>query len=113
MYTAKTIRLKAPLKIPTIAKFYQENIQNPTFFIHRIAEYSVANFLRNVLLEDSVILKGQTVGQLIEYSNNKYKRDLNSQEMSRELRRLYKKGILDREDKFGNGSVYLYKLRTN
>ncbi|WP_257670893.1 hypothetical protein [Parapedobacter tibetensis] len=59
------------------------------------------------------MLEGQTVGHLIEYCEEKYNRELNSQEASRELRRLYQKGILDREDKFGNGSVYLYKLKTD
>lgn len=110
LYTDKTINLKSPLKISSIEKFYQENEQNAKFFIQRRAEYSVASFLRNVLLADSVILEGHTVSELIEYSHKKYKRELNSQELSRELRRLYKKGVLDREDKFDNGSVYLYKL---
>ncbi|WP_257670482.1 helix-turn-helix domain-containing protein [Parapedobacter tibetensis] len=113
LYMAKPVKLKSPLKTPTIAAFYRENVQNPKFFISRIAEYSVANFLRNILLEDSIMVDGHTVGQLAEYGKEKYKRALNSQELSRELRRLYQKGILDREDKFGNGSVYLYKLKTD
>ncbi|SEO12193.1 hypothetical protein SAMN05216436_1357 [bacterium A37T11] len=111
MYTDKTISLKNPLKILTVEKFYKENNKNAKFFVHRRNEYSVARFLRNVLLSDDAMSDGGTVSELIEYSKVKYQRELNSQELSRELRRLYEKEALDRKDKFGNGSVYLYKLK--
>ncbi len=112
LYMNKAIALKAPLKIPTIQKFYEENQKNAKFFINRRSEYSVASFVRNVLLSDSFISdEGHTVGEIAEYSLKQYKRDLDSQELSRELRRLYLKGVLQRADKFGNGSVYLYRLR--
>lgn len=111
LYMKKKTQLKSPLKIPTISQFYKENEKNAKFFIHRRTEYSVASFARNVLLGDKIMLEGRSVSELISYSIKKYKRELNSQELSRELRRLYKKDILDRKDKFGNGSVYLYKLK--
>lgn len=113
LYTKKRIVLKNPLKIPTIAKFYKENDMNAKFFVERRAEYSVAAFLRNVLLYDPIIKEGRTVAELIEYSADKYQRELKSQELSRELRRLYIKEVLNREDKFKNGSVFLYSLREN
>lgn len=112
LYMDKAINLKSPLKILSISKFYEDNEQNAEFFIHRRSEYSVASFLRNVLLADSIMSDGHTTSELIKYSVKKYKRELNSQELSRELRRLYNKDILDREDKFNNGSVYLYRRKT-
>lgn len=111
LYTDKPIKLKTPLRLPAIAKFYAENDKNAKFFIHRRSEYSVASFVRNVLLLDSFISDEEhTVGEIAEHSFEHYKRDLDSKELSRELRRLYLKGILQRQDKFGNGSVYLYRL---
>src|SRR3546814_520727 len=113
LYTDKPTKLKTPLKLPAIAKFYAENDNNAKFFIHRRSEYSVASFVRNVLLLDSFISdEGHTVGEIAGYSLKQYKRDLDSQELSRELRRLYLKDILQRVDKFGNGSVYLYQLKS-
>src|SRR5690606_26249370 len=94
LYMNKVIKLKFPLKIQAIATFYVENVQNPKFFIDRRSEYSVANFLRNVLLEDLFMTEGHTVGELVKYSEEKYKRNLDSQETSRELRRLFQKGVL-------------------
>jgi transcriptional regulator with XRE-family HTH domain len=108
LYSDKTLILKSPRSIPTIAKFYSENEKNAKFFIHRRSEYSVASFVRNILLLDSFLLEEHAVGEIRGYSYGKYQRDLNSQELSREIRRLFLKGILQRRDKFGNGSVYLY-----
>lgn len=113
IYTDKPIKLKPQVTLNSLSDFYEENAQSPEFFIKRRSEYSVATFLRNILLEDPIMLKGHTVGELIEHSKYKYKRELDSQELSRELRRLYLKDVLDRDDKFGNGSVYLYKLKRN
>lgn len=113
LYSVKRIRLRTPFKIPSIEQFHKENKNNPKFFISRRPEYSVANFLRNVLLTDEIILENHNVGELKEFSKEKYQRDLNSQELSRELRRLYLKGVLERDDKFDNGSVYLYRLKIN
>jgi transcriptional regulator with XRE-family HTH domain len=111
LYSEKPIKLKDPLKIPTIAKFYKENEKNAKFFTQRRAEYSVAAFLRNVLLYDPFMKDGRTVSDIIKYSDTQYQRNLESQEVSRELRRLYLKDVLERKDKFENGSVYLYSLK--
>ncbi|MEO6520558.1 MAG: helix-turn-helix transcriptional regulator [Mucilaginibacter sp.] len=108
IYSAKKINLKAPQSISPIEKFYDENKQNAKFFIHRRNEYSVASFVRNILLLDPVMNSEHTVGEIKEYCAKKYKRELDSQELSREIRRLFLKNILQRRDKFGNGSVYFY-----
>jgi len=108
LYSAKKIILKAPQGIVSIAKFYSENKQNAKFFINRRNEYSVASFVRNILLLDSFMQGEHTVGEIKAHSDKKYQRDLDSQELSREVRRLFLKGILKRRAKFDNGSVYLY-----
>jgi len=108
LYSAKSISLKSPQSIITISNFYEENQENAKFFIHRRSEYSVASFVRNILLIDSYTSEKHTIGEIRIYSKDNYRRDLDSQELSREVRRLYLKGILKREAKFKNGSVYLY-----
>lgn len=110
LYSDKKIILTSPLKIETIYNFYKENENNPKFFIKRRSEYSVAAFIKNHLLSDPFLKEGRDVSQIITYSNEKYGRALTSQELSRELRRLYNKGILRRIDKFGNGTAYKYLI---
>ncbi|PWG81189.1 helix-turn-helix domain-containing protein [Pararcticibacter amylolyticus] len=110
LYSSKPIKIR-PLKILPVEQFHKDNKNNPKFFLSKRTEYSVASFLRNVLLSDEFVLEYHSVGDLRNFSKEKYQRDLNSQELSRELRRLYMKGILERDDRFNNGSVYLYKLK--
>jgi transcriptional regulator with XRE-family HTH domain len=110
LYSRKKISLKLPRIIPTIAKFYDENKENAKFFIHRRSEYSVASFVSNILLLDSFMQEEHTVGEIKAHSNKKYHRELDSQELSREVRRLFLKNVLQRRRKFENDSVYLYWL---
>ncbi|UBM60799.1 hypothetical protein LAG90_09140 [Marinilongibacter aquaticus] len=100
--------MRSPLKIEPIAKFYKENEKNAKFFINRRGEYSVAAFLRNTLMADPFMREGKEVSEIIEYCSRTYHRDMKSQELSRELRRLHQKGVLFGKDKFGNGAIYLY-----
>ncbi len=110
LYSDKKIVLNNPLKIEAIYNFYKENDNNPKFFIKRRSEYSVAAFIKNYLLSDPFLKEGRDVSEIIKYSYEKYGRELTSQELSRELRRLYTKGILNRMDKFGNGAAYKYLI---
>ena len=110
LYSSKKITLKSPRAIGPIAKFYDENKQNAKFFLHRRTEYSVASFVRNILLVDTYIREEHTIGDIKKYSVEKYKRELDSQELSREVRRLFLKGVLKRKNKFENNSVYFYWL---
>ncbi len=111
LYSSKIIILRSPIKIETVSRFYYENQKNAKFFLSRRGEYSVAAFLRNILLSDPYMIEGREVSDLIEYCYKNYQRKLSSQEMSRELRRLYNKGVVGRKDKFGNGSVFLYFIK--
>lgn len=110
LYSEKKIVLNNPQKIEAIYNFYKENENNPKFFIKRRSEYSVAAFIKNTLLSDPFLKEGQEVSEILNYSYKKYGRVLTSQELSRELRRLYTKGILLRIDKFGNGTAYKYLI---
>jgi len=110
LYSDKKIVLNQPLKVEPIYKFYKENENNPKFFIKRRSEYSVAAFIKNYLLSDPFLKEGRDVSEIIKYSYEKYGRELTSQELSRELRRLFNKGLLNRIDKFGNGTSFKYFL---
>ena len=109
LYSIKQINLKQPLKINTIARFYRENIENAKFFANRRSEYSTANFIRTTLIKDSFMLEGRTIKEIRNYILQTEGRDIKSQELSRELRRLCEKKKLFRIPKFKNKSVYLYK----
>jgi transcriptional regulator with XRE-family HTH domain len=110
LYSRRELKLKKQKEIPAVCAFYKENENNPNFFTHRRSEYSVAYFLRTVLLEDPFVLNRHDASEIREYCKLKYKRDFGSQELSRELRRLYLRNILHREPKFDNDSVYVYWL---
>ncbi|WP_131539771.1 helix-turn-helix domain-containing protein [Pedobacter nototheniae] len=108
LYSRKEIRLKKIMDIPSVRTFYKENDNNPNFFLLRRAEYSVAYFLRTVLIHDMFMLVKHDAAEIRHYCKKKYNKDFGSQELSRELRRLYIKKVLDRDKKFDNGSVYEY-----
>lgn len=113
LYRKKHIISKNTTKTNSVSKFYQENKENAKFFIERRSDYSTANFIKNVLLKDTFMHSFHTIGQIREYSKKEYSRELDSQELSREIRRLYEKDIISRKDKFGNGSVFFYQLKIN
>lgn len=111
LYSDKRIVLNNPLKIEPLNNFYKENENNPKFFLKRKSEYSVAAFIKNYLLKDPFLKEGREVSEIIKHSYRKYGRELASQELSRELRRLYKQNKIERFDKFNNGAVYKYYVR--
>jgi len=111
LYSDKEIKLKPINKTNTLALFYKENEHNAKFFINRRKEYSTAAFLREILIPENVLDNYIAVREIIAISKSDFNRDLSSQELSRELRRSYNKQILERRDKFGNASVYEYRLK--
>lgn len=111
LYSDKQIILNHPLKIEPICNFHKENENNPKFFIKRKSEYSVAAFIKNYLLTDPFLKEGREVSEIIKHSFTEYRRELTSQELSRELRRLYKQSKIERFDKFKNGTVYQYYVK--
>lgn len=111
LYSSKNIKLKTIDKLYSIAKFYKENINNAKFFLNRRKEYSTAAFIREALIPENILDNYITVGEIAAISNKDFNRKLKSEELSRELRRAFKKGVLERNDKFGNKSVYEYRIK--
>lgn len=111
LYTNKHYSLKKPENIPSIKRFYDENVRNPQFFLNRKGENSVAHFLRTELISGGYLDDEREVGEIREHCLTKYQRKFDSKEMSRQLGRLVDEGLLSRTDKFGNGTVYLYRKR--
>lgn len=111
LYTGKEIKLKPVNKIDTLSLFYKENKNNAKFFINRRKDYSTAVYLREVLIPENILDEYITVGEIVSICKKDFDRNVTSQELSRELRRSYKKGILERRDKYGNGSVFEYRLK--
>lgn len=110
LYSEKEIKLKPLTKISALSQFYKDNERNAKFFIHRKKEYSTAAFIKEVLIPENVLDEYIVVADIISVSLKEFNRDLSSQELSRELRRAFQKGILERFDKFGNQSVYEYRV---
>lgn len=113
LYQNKKIKIKPINKLTPLSSFYKENEQNAKFFINRRKEYSTAAFLRETLIPQHALKEYVTVAELVILSKKNFNRKLSSQEVSRELRRSFIKGILERRDKFGNASVYEYRLKKN
>ncbi|SFC83135.1 hypothetical protein SAMN05421747_1336 [Parapedobacter composti] len=71
------------------------------------------NFLRTELLRSKFLKDEHDVGEIRKHCKETYQRSFTSKALSAQLLRLVEEGTLLRRDKFGNGSVYLYKLATN
>jgi plasmid maintenance system antidote protein VapI len=111
LISEKSIKLRKPDKIETIKQFYEENKNNPKFFIDRQRENSVAHFLRTGLIPGGYLNDEREVSEMRVYCLTKYQRKFESKELSRQLGRLVDEGLLSRRDKFGNGTVYLYRKK--
>ena len=113
LFSAKPVRVKNIRSIPTINRFYEDNVGNPQFFTDQRKENSLMHFLRTELLTTKYLKNEHDVGEIREHCKEIYKRDFTSKALSAQLVRLVKEGLLSKRRKFGNGSVYLYKLKTN
>ena len=113
LFSAKSIKIKNIRSIPTVKRFYEENVGNLQFFIRQRKENSLMHFLRTELLKSKYLEEEHDVREIREHCKDNYKRNFTSKALSAQLVRLAEEGVLVRRDKFGNGSVYLYKLATN
>lgn len=110
LFSIKPIKLKNAKSISTIKKFYEENEGNQEFFISSKKKNSLMYFLRNVLLPSEFLLVEHDVNGIKIHCSDVYQRLFSSKELSAQLLRLYNEGLLLRHDKFGNGSVFMYRL---
>lgn len=111
LYANKPYTLKKLENIPSVKKFYEENERNPQFFLTRKGENSVAHFLRTELIPGIYLNDEREVAEIQNYCLTKHQRKFESKELSRQLGRLADEGLLSRKDKFGNGTVYLYRKK--
>ncbi len=112
LFSPKPITLKKVENIPTIKQFYVDNSANLEFFINlKKTENSLMYFLRNTLLKSQFLAEERDVKEILMECELEYQRSFTSKALSAQLIRLAKEGALTSRDKFGNGSVYLYKLK--
>lgn len=111
IFSAKLFKLKKWETIETIKNFYEENVNNPQFFVARQGEESIAYFIKKELIPTMFFAEQREVNYVRKYIKKEYKRDFSSKEISRQLNRLTDSGVLSKEDKTGNKSIYLYKLK--
>lgn len=117
LFLPKIIKLKDPLKIASIAKFYQDNIDNIQFFTKKALENRVSFILYNYLIPDEIMSNWIRSFQIVNYVNEnkkyqKYKDLFNIRNVSKALERIYKStDALDKNDLYGNGKVFQYKRK--
>jgi transcriptional regulator with XRE-family HTH domain len=109
LFSARDFRLKKLENIENLQRFYIDNENNPQFFVRRKGENSVAHFLKEILLPSGFFSERREVNEIQSFIKKHYKRDFTSKELSRQLTRLFDAGMLIREDKTGNRSIFLYK----
>ena len=113
LYSEKYIKLKRLEEISCLKEFYINNSSNNTYFISRAKENVVAHFLKNELIYDDFFNKGRRAREIAQYIelNPKYGKTFEPKVIAKELDRMFKKGLLNREDKTGEGAVFYYSIK--
>ena len=117
LFFSKNIKLKDPLKIPSIAKFYDENIENDKFFTDRAKDDKVATILKNQLIHEEFMAEWTRSMEIVDYVKvskkyQNYKNLFNIRNVSKALGRIYDSTtLLERNDMRGNSKVFQYRRR--
>lgn len=117
LFLSKIIKLKDPLKIRSIAKFYEDNIENIQFFTKKALENRVSFILYHYLIPDDIMSNWIRSFQIVNYVNEnkkyqKYKDLFNIRNVSKALERIHKStDLLDVNDLYGNGKVFQYRRK--
>ncbi|WP_158799128.1 helix-turn-helix domain-containing protein [Pedobacter sp. L105] len=109
LFSSHPIQLPNWKNISTIREFYNDNQHNPKFFEGRKGENSVKYFLTEKLLPSGYLHENREVYQVKAFAKDQFNQDFTSKELSRELSRLADSGELNKEDKTGKKSSFLYK----
>ncbi len=109
LFSSEPIKLNNLEELATLQAFYKENENNPKFFEARKGENSIAYFLKNTLVPSGYFREQREVYQVREYAKKEFNKDFDSKEISRQLNRMVESGELEKEDKTGNKSIYVYK----
>lgn len=112
LFSTKEIKLKKRELIHPLTTFYKENEANQEFFIHRKTQNSIAFFLNNRILPSDYLRAERSVSEIQNHILSSYGKEFSSKEISRQLTRLVESGKLQKKSKFGNSSVFLYKIRS-
>lgn len=112
IFSTELHKLEEPKNQGDIGKFYKENANNREFFVDRQQENSVAYSINTNLIPSQFFAEGREVSYVQKYLREEHGLDFSSKDISQHLTRLSKKGILTKEDKTGNKSIYLYKLKS-
>lgn len=117
LFLSRNIKLKDPIKIPSILAFYKENIENDKFFSEKAKDGKVAIILKDKLINEEIMGNWVRTYQIIEYVRNskkykKYRNLFNIRNVSKALGRIYDSSeLLDRKDMRNNGKVFQYKKK--
>lgn len=117
LFLSKLAKLKEPLKIPTIAKFYEENIENDKFFTTKAKEDSVTEILRTKIISEEIMANWTRSKEIVTYvadnkKYKKYKNIFNIKSVSKALGRIFEDtDLLERDDLRKNGKVFIYKRK--
>lgn len=110
LFSSKPIKLKSIKSIETVNSFYANNSKNLEFFVGNKETDSLMHFLRQELLKTDFLKTERDVKEIKDYCKTSHQRNFSSKALSAQLLRLSEEGFLKINDKFENGSVYLYKL---
>jgi plasmid maintenance system antidote protein VapI len=111
LFALKPIKLKGIKSSAIVKQFYEDNQENKHFFVVNKAENSLMYFLRTVLIKSNFLNVERDVKEIREHCKTVHKRTFNSKALSAQLVRLFQEGLLERIDKFGNGTVFTYRLK--
>lgn len=113
LFSDKEIKLKRLDEIPLLKEFYKTNASNNTYFASRAKENVVADFLRKILIYDDFLKVGRRAKEVAYYvkQNPKYSKEFDPKIIAKALERMYRDGLLDREDKTGKNSVFFYSIK--
>ncbi len=113
LFSEKEIKLKRLDEIPLLKEFYKNNASNNTYFTSRAKENVVADFLRNTLIYDDFLKIGRRTKDVANYIKHtpKYNKEFEPKVIAKAFERMYKEGLLNREDKTGENSVFFYSAK--
>ncbi|KEO71652.1 helix-turn-helix domain-containing protein [Anditalea andensis] len=99
----KDVKLGSNLTL--LNNFFTKHTLNDEY---KFDKNSLPSFIKKHVLTLPQMIEGIRVSEIMKLFPD---RNLNSKELSRELNRLYIKGIIDKFDKTGKGSVFFYRLK--
>jgi len=121
LFSISAAELMSPSKIVLNKQAYPEMLENFNrsyeanlkYFGSKAKENTVAHFVKTTLINDPYLNKGRRVKEVAEYirKNPKYQKDFDPKVIGKALERMWKAGIINREDRTGRGSVYFYSRK--